>query len=58
MNKKEKWERGLCADGYPFERDGMSLKEFQEEHIYYLKNIENVRNGTYKPLWKQREEKQ
>ena len=41
---------------YPFVRPGMTLREYDEEKKYYLSvGIEALKNQTYVPLWKQRE---
>ena len=37
-----------------FWRDGMTPEEYEKEREYYYKNMESVKNGTYKPLWKQK----
>ncbi len=42
---------------YPFVRKGMTAREYYEEKEYYLSGtIDDLKNGRYKPLWKQREE--
>lgn len=42
---------------YPFVRQGMTAKEYEEEKRYLAKHyFTDYRNGTYKPLWQQREE--
>ena len=42
---------------YPFARRGMTLTEFDEEWNYLCQNhtAADLRNGTYTPLWKQKE---
>ena len=45
---------------YPFVRrwSGMTAREYYEEKAYYLSmTLDDIKNGNYKPLWKQREEK-
>ena len=39
---------------WPFYRDGMTEKEFNEEYRYMSDHIEDWQKGTYMPLWKQR----
>ncbi len=46
----------LAKAEYPFIRMDMSEAEYEKEYDYYIHNHDKVRNGTYKPLWKQREE--
>lgn len=41
---------------FPFARKGMSYEEFMKEFEHYGKSCKEIRNGTYKPLWKQKEE--
>lgn len=49
---------GLNFLEYPFVREGMTVAEYEEEKKYYLEQgLENIKNGKYKPLWKQREER-
>ncbi|MBO4903038.1 MAG: hypothetical protein J5518_09620 [Lachnospiraceae bacterium] len=39
---------------YPFVRKGMTAKEYDEEKAYYFSRpIDEIKNGTYIPLWKQ-----
>ena len=37
----------------PFWRDGMTPEEYDIEREYYARNFNMVKNGEYKPLWKQ-----
>lgn len=39
----------------PFWRDDMTPEEYEEERKYWAENFKLVRQGLYKPLWKQRE---
>ena len=39
----------------PFWRDGMSVEEYEEERNYLMEHWQELRQGTYTPLWKQRE---
>lgn len=41
----------LCE--YPFYKKGMTIDEYNSEKEYYDAHIEEVRDGTYVPLWKQ-----
>jgi hypothetical protein len=47
---------GILLD-YPFVRDEMTWGEYLEEKEYYGKHYKEHWLGTYKPLWKQREER-
>lgn len=42
------------ATHYPFVHDKMTCGEYRIEKEYYKNNMESVRLGNYKPLWKQR----
>lgn len=35
-------------------RNGMTVDEYEEERTYYYEHFEEVRKGTYKPLWNER----
>lgn len=41
---------------YPFVRldRTMTMKEFEMERKYYGEHLEDLEEGTYKPLWKQK----
>lgn len=39
-----------------FYREGMSPEEFEAEYRYMGEHFDEYRAGTYKPMWKQREE--
>ena len=40
---------------YPFVRKGMTEAEYDTEKAYYLSRpITELKNGEYKPLWKQK----
>ena len=57
MEKRYKnFKEFLTKAEYPFIRTDMSEAEYEKEYDYYIHNYDKVRNGTYKPLWKQREE--
>ena len=49
------WDLFLKIAEYPFKRPDMTPKEFDEELMYLGEHYEEYKNGTYKPLWKQRE---
>ncbi|MCM1190524.1 MAG: hypothetical protein NC541_14670 [bacterium] len=38
---------------YPFVRKGMTLREYFQEKDYYNQHRQEVKDGTYLPLWKQ-----
>lgn len=38
----------------PFWRDDMTVDEYEDERTYYLEHYDDVKNGTYMPLWKQK----
>lgn len=38
----------------PYWRDGMSPEEYDVERTYLYQHIEELKNGTYLPLWKQK----
>lgn len=40
---------------WPFYRDGMTEREFNEEYLDLSENITDWQSGQYIPLWKQRE---
>ena len=40
---------------YPFYYDGMTVDEWKEERQYMADHMADVKNGTYKPLWKQKQ---
>lgn len=37
----------------PFWRDDMTAEEYEDERTYYLEHYNDVKDGTYIPLWKQ-----
>lgn len=43
---------------YPFVKDDMTWGEYIREKKYFGEHYQDYRMGTYKPLWKQKEEKQ
>lgn len=40
----------------PYVHQGMTVGEYYEEREYYRNNWDKVRDRTYVPLWKQREQ--
>lgn len=44
----------ILLNQYPFVFEGMTVGEYLEEKKYYLNHCKEVRNRTYKPLWKQK----
>lgn len=56
MNKQYRnWDLFLKTSEYPFVREGMTPEEFDEELKYLGENYDKYREGTYQPLWKQKE---
>jgi hypothetical protein len=39
---------------YPFVRKGMTVSEYEKEKMYWGTHLEEVKAGTYIPLWKQK----
>ena len=52
MNKKSDWATYSLMEA-PFWRDGMSPEEYDKEREYYYKHLNDVKDGTYLPLWRQ-----
>lgn len=38
----------------PFYRQGMKTDEWEKENKYLCENMDKLKNGTYMPLWKQK----
>ena len=38
----------------PFWKDGMSIEEYEKEREYYYTHLNDVKRGSYEPLWKQK----
>lgn len=51
MEGDKEWATASLKE-VPFWRDGMSVEEYEKEREYYYKHIDDVKAGTYKPLWK------
>ena len=51
-------EREIIDDAllfeYPFAKEGMFADDYWEERLYWGMHLTEVREGTYKPIWKQR----
>ena len=43
---------------YPFIRKGMTVSEYEEEKNYWGAHLKEVKEGTYIPLWKQKNKEQ
>ncbi len=52
--KKDSWASPTLKE-VPFWREDMGPEEYDIEREYYAKNWDMVRNGTYIPLWKQKQ---
>ncbi|MDD6197439.1 MAG: hypothetical protein PUB12_11295 [[Clostridium] aminophilum] len=37
---------------YPFVYEGMSIEEYWIERVYHAHHLQEVKNCTYRPLWK------
>lgn len=53
-NKYINFKEFLLKAEYPFIRDDMTEEEYEQEYNYYIHHLEDVKNGTYQPLWMQR----
>ncbi len=53
MGENKDWSNASLRE-VPYWRDGMSIEEYEKERDYYYRNIKNFWNGTYVPLWKQK----
>lgn len=52
MAESKNWSTPTMRE-VPFWKDGMSIEEYEKERDYYYKHLQEVKNGTYTPLWKQ-----
>lgn len=50
---KNDWASGTLKE-VPFWRDDMSVEEYEKERTYMIEHWDDVKNGTYTPLWKQK----
>ena len=55
MSKTVENELPFSKRQYPFYRKGMGIEEWRIESKYMSDHLEDVRQGKYKPLWKQKE---
>ena len=39
----------------PYWKDGMTPEEYEVERTYYYDHLNEVKKGTYAPLWKQKQ---
>ena len=49
------WDLFLKIAEYPFKRTDMTPEEFEGELMYLGEHYNEYKEGTYQPLWKQRE---
>ncbi len=54
MEENTEWASYSLKEA-PYWRKGMTVEEYEVEREYYYKHIEDVKEGKYKPLWKQKE---
>ena len=54
-NNEMTMEQFFAVMEYPFTHSEMTMEEFLEEREYFLQHHKEYREGTYQPLWKQRE---
>ncbi len=52
MAKDSEWATYTLMEA-PFWRNGMSPEEYEKESEYYYRNLKDVKQGTYRPLWQQ-----
>jgi len=53
MAENNEWATETLKE-VPFWKDGMTPEEYDIEREYYYKHFDDVKKGTYKPLWKQK----
>ena len=53
MEENKEWLNPKVKET-PYWRDGMTPEEYDIEREYYYMHLDDVRKGTYKPLWKQK----
>ena len=56
IDSKTNMDAYLESSEFPFKRKGMTFEEFMKEFEHYGNSATELRKGTYKPLWKQKEE--
>ena len=54
LKTEESWASGTLKEA-PFWREGMTPEEYDEENMYLGEHWSDLVNGTYEPLWKQRQ---
>ena len=47
------WAKGTIKE-VPFWREDMSVEEYEKERAYMIEHWDDVKNGSYVPLWKQK----
>ena len=52
MPKESDWATYSIMEA-PFWKNGMTPEEYENEREYFYKHLEDVKKGTYKPLWQQ-----
>lgn len=52
QNTIDGWDARLLE--YPFVYEGMTVEEYETEKEYWGSHLDDVKNGTYSPLWKQK----
>jgi len=52
MQKESDWATYSLMEA-PFWKNGMTPEEYEKEREYFYKHLEDVKKGTYKPLWQQ-----
>lgn len=53
MNTTEENSFSFGMKEYPFYREGMTIEEWRAERKYMAEHMDDVKKGTYNPLWKQ-----
>ena len=48
--------RDLSITEWPFVREGMTDDEYWTERDYFIHHYEDYKNGSYIPLWEQKNE--
>ena len=52
MQKESDWATYSLMEA-PFWKNGMTPEEYEKEREYFYKHLEDIKKGTYKPLWQQ-----
>ena len=53
--KSDDWSSPTLKE-VPFWREGMSQEEYEVEREYYAQNFHLVKEGSYVPLWRLRQQ--